>query len=240
MTRHRRAPTAVFVSFAGALALGACGGGGGGGGGGGVVGGGGGVGSASGTIAFFGGSSVVAEAEPNDSLGQAHAIGSLVPGRRVTVLGGVDATDDADPFDGFRVRTPQRVKVTATVVYAPLGGSAVELEVYDPTALQVVESFPLAGSPTTATFFAQRACDLVVPASAGGAHYQVALDAVSAPSPILEREPNGSFGDDQSLGEVVVGDVVTTTGAVDAATDAVDAFLVSCPVTESLSLSLAI
>jgi subtilisin family serine protease len=229
-----------FAAVATALLLGACGGGGGGGGGGGLGGGGAGgpTGSAAGTVAFFGGLGVALEAEPNDTLGQVHPVGSVTAGRPLTILGHVDA-EGGDPFDGFRVRVPQRSALTATISYASAAGQQFALEVYDPTALQVVESVPVLGTPTSLVLPSKGVLDLVLHATTGATNYQIALSVTPVVAPIAEQEPNQSAGDELYLGEVVRGDVVAFQGFADAAGDALDAILVACPAAEKLDLSLA-
>lgn len=221
-----------------ALVLSGCGGGGGSGSGAGGNGGGGGpTGAAAGQILFDRGSlGALVEAEPNDSVGQAHVLGTLRAAQRITVAGSLGTGSDV--FDGFQVRAPQRVRITATLT---VGGASVndfDLSLYDPVSMQYLADFGTPTSPETGTFVEKGVFDLVVRRVLGAGPYLLTISADAAPSPVVEAEPNGSPTSAQPLGEVVPGDVVVVSGTAAAPADAVDAVLVGCPSAARLRFTL--
>ena len=231
----RRLPS-LFVL----VLLTACGGGGGGGDGGihrtpGFLP----TGSLSGTIQFTTGlAAVVLEAEPNDALGEAQVVGDLPIGGRVTILGRLAEPGDADLLDGFRLRVPQRARITATLVVENPAVNDFDLALYDPVALQFVETWPSSDAAHQSRFHAKGVVDLVVSAVAGEGAYELVVSADAPATAVGEREPNDAPGEAQYLGEVVSGDRITIEGAADPSSDPVDALLVVCP--EALTLQVAV
>src|SRR5439155_7451260 len=178
---------------------------GGGGGGGGSP-----TGAASGRIIFDRGTfGAIVEAEPNDTVGQAHAVGFIRNGQRLRIAGHAAAGAGQDNFDGFQVRALQRVRVTATLTPAQPAASDFDLSLYDPISMQYLKDFAGPASTKTGVFEAKGVFDLVVRAVSGAGSYVLDLVADVPASPLLEAEPNGLPAEAQVLGEVVVGDAVS-------------------------------
>lgn len=171
----------------------------------------------------------VLEAEPNDSPDTAHRLGELGPGDVIVVHGHTTAVDDSDPFDGFEVYAPERLKITATLEFPDETGNDFDMSVFDIVSMQFVDTFLAVTAPEVGVFHAKGSFDLVVNAYAGEGDYVLTIRAEAASSPIAEREPNGAGPLAQYLGEIVEGEVVTLTGTADEVTDTRDGFLVSCP-----------
>lgn len=198
------------------LALPGCGGGGEGGGGG--------SGSTlSGRLSFPAAASLSrrTEVERNDSIDTATELGTLVAGDRLSVEGSTSALDGSDPFDGYTVTLPSRVRVRATVTALDASRLDPDLHVYDPTALQVVGSFTSDGPIETATFVAKGSTQLVVRAASGEGRYRLELLAESLGGPLAALEA----GRPTLCGDVLPGDAV----AGSAAPGATGAFVVACP-----------
>ena len=198
-----------LLAFALLVLLTACGGGGGGG----DDGGGGGVGirptgSLSGRITFSTGIVPIRlEAEPNDVLGEAQVVGDLPLGGRLTILGRLGGADD--PLDAFRIRVPQRARITATLTAENPAANDFDLALYDPLALQFVESWSTTSAVEEARYHAKGILDLVLSPVTGEAPYELVVRADPILPPIAEPEPNDGPGEAQYLGEILVGDQVT-------------------------------
>lgn len=193
-----------------------------------------------GTVAFNpgpGAQTEVLEAEPNDAVDQAHYLGTLAAGQTIVVRGHTTVAG-SDPFDGFRVLAPQRVRVTATLAFPAGGGNDFDMGVFELVSFQFVEVFLATTSPEVGTFHAKGLCDIVIEAFAGSGDYVLTLLAEAPASPILERSPNGSFADGQFLGDASVGDVIHVRGSADASTDPNEVVYVTCPAACRLSASL--
>jgi serine protease len=213
-----------------ALALAACGGGGGGGGDGGA--------QLAGALSVLDPTLVVVEAEPNDTLAQAHQLGPLSAGAVLAVVGHT-TTDPSDPLDGFALSAPERVQITLSLDFDPAGGNDFDVFVFDPVAMQFVEPFATASAPETGVFHAKGPFYLVVQAFSGEGAYTLRIRADVPADPIAEREPNDVHGEAQYLGEMVPGDGLVLAGTGDAVADAHDRLLVVCPEAVDLDLSLA-
>lgn len=181
----------------------------------------------------------ILEAEPNDSPETAHRLGALRPGETLVVHGHTTALDDSDPFDGFQIEAPERVRVTATLVFPDGGGNDFDMGVFDLVSMRFVETFLAVTAPEVGTFHAKGSFDVVVTAYAGEGDYVLTIAADPIAGAIPEREPNDAGTLAQYLGEVADGDVVTVTGSADEGLDARDGVLVSCPVSCEVSSSLA-
>jgi hypothetical protein len=92
------------------------------------------------------------ETETNDTIDTATDLGTLAAGDRLTIDGSTSALSELDPFDGFTVTLPSRVRVRATVAAVDGLGLDPDLHVYDPTGLQVFASSTADGAIETTTF----------------------------------------------------------------------------------------
>jgi subtilisin family serine protease len=234
MSARRIGLGSLFVATA-FLWAGGCGGGGGGGG---VPPGGGGLpsggnGSLAGVLTLTTSNrSAAAEAEPNDSLGQPHDLGQFLVGQRVTIFGSIDRA--ADPFDGFRMRCPQRAVVTATLTFDDAVPNDLDLLVYDPTSLQIVESFPMPATGAQGPFVARATFDVVVAAIAGATEYRLDVAFAVAPTGLTEREPNDLPAEGQYTGVVFPGETLALVGVADPSVDVTDVWLVPFPLAASV------
>lgn len=185
-----------------------------------------------------GGDRVVLETEPNDSRDTAHDLGLLRPGDRVTVYGHTSAEAGVDPFDGFRILAPLRVRVTATLEFSSAGGNDFDLLVYDGVSSQFVEWFVAETAPEVGVFHAKGAFDVVVTAWTGAGDYSLTLSAAAAPDPILEQEPNDPADAAQWLGEGLVGDEVRARGVAHALDDPTEVVALTLPQACRVRMSL--
>ena len=224
-----RSAVRLAVAAGVALAFSACGGGGGGGGGGAQL---------AGALSVLDPTQVVVEAEPNDTLAQAHQLGPLAAGASLAVIGHT-TTDPSDPLDGFGLSAPERVQITLSLDFDPAGGNDFDVFVFDPVAMQFVEPFATAAAPETGVFHAKGPFLLVVQAFTGEGAYTLRIRADVPADPIAEREPNDVHGEAQYLGEMLPGDALVLAGAADSDADPFDRVLIVCPQSVDLDLSLS-
>ena len=167
--------------------LSACSGGGGGDG----------TGSISGRVDFVAQSAIAFDdSAPDDSVDQPHALGSIEPGARVVVRGEV-GPDDA--LDAFAFDAPQRVSVTATLVYDADPSRELQLGVFDPVAMRVVargeRGVDSTGRPRDrARVTARGAFDVVVRAARGAGAYSLSLRASRATDRVSQPGWIGDLG----------------------------------------------
>jgi subtilisin family serine protease len=180
----------------------------------------------------------ILEAEPNDTVDQAHFLGALRAGDTITVLGRTTALNDSDLFDGFALVAPERIRITATLEFDGSGGNDFDMFVYDPVGMQFVEAFTSETAPEIGSFHAKGAFDLVLQAFTGSGDYALTL-AAEAASEVNEREPNGDFGNAQYLGELTLGDTVTVFGNANAVIDPLDGVVIAFPAAVNLQANLA-
>ena len=237
-TSNPRAPWAVGLALT--LLLAACGGGGGGG----ETDPGTGTppvlptGSIAGRIEVLSGvPGVVFETEPNDAFDEADFAAHLPVGGRLTLFGEVDEPG-GDVRDGFRLRARPRLRILANLKVQDPTANDVTLQVVDPVALRVVESFGAAEAAAGVTFHAQGDFDLVVEAHGGAGAYELALAADPPFSPLREREPNDDASHAAYLGQVLEGETLTLEGSLDAAADPADGFLLLVPASSRLACRL--
>jgi serine protease len=181
----------------------------------------------------------VLEAEPNDTFDQSHFLGQLVAGETVTVLGRTTAIGEADPFDGFVINAPERVRITATLVFGDPVTNDFDMFVYDPTGAQIVALFEATTVPEVGTFHAKGTFDLVIQAFAGQGDYTLTISAEAPADPIPEREPNDTSDASQYIGELIAGDTERMAGELGVSADRIDRLLVACPEAVRLSASVA-
>ncbi|MEO6708039.1 MAG: hypothetical protein ABI054_07790, partial [Planctomycetota bacterium] len=228
MLEFKRNLSASILSATLLLSFAACSGGGGGGGSNNTA-------SIAGTIGFPSTGGPILEAEPNDTVEQAHFLGTLVAGQTIIVAGQVSG---ADPIDGFKVTAPSRVAISATLVFDDTGGNQFDIGIFDATAGDFVESFLGNTSPAAGTFHAQGTFFPVVAQFAGSGSYTLTLVASAPADPIAEREPNDLHGAAQYLGTLDGGQQINLTGSADSATDANDRFLIVVPEDIDLAANL--
>ncbi|MFM8980473.1 MAG: S8 family serine peptidase, partial [Planctomycetia bacterium] len=203
----------------------------------------------SGTLTFAAaqGSGAVLEAEPNDSVDTAHDLGQLAAGSTLVVRGHT-TTDAGDPFDGFRLQAPGRVRVTATMDFDDSAGNDFDMFVYEPASMQAVEDYYASTAPEVGVFHAKGVFYLVVYAYAGSGDYVLTVTAEAPAAPIAEREPNGTWSSysggvvtqAQWLGEAVPGDSLQLAGSASSSTDAREALYLSLPSAARVALSLSV
>ena len=177
----------------------------------------------------------VAEAEPNDTLGQPDDLGAVLVGQRVILFGRVDAS--TDPLDGFRLRCPQRAVVAATLNFSNAAANDLALMVYDPTSLQPVEVFAVPTIVSQASFFCRGTFDLVVTALTGATDYRLDLVFQVAPTGLTEREPNDTPAQGQYTGVVYAGETLSLFGAAQGS-DTSDVWLTPFPLAVTLDVEL--
>ncbi|MEM9380206.1 MAG: S8 family serine peptidase [Planctomycetota bacterium] len=239
MRRSSLLPSAPLLALVLALGfpLGACGGGGGGGGGSAPPGGGGGqpAGAVQGTLSVLLPDATVLEAEPNDSVEQAHALGEFRSGAELRVLGNVTEAG-ADQVDGFQLVAPDRVRVDVRLT-ATAPGADLDLLVFDPVSLQPVERFLTDGAvPEVGSFVASGSFFLAVDSFSGDSDYELEISVQSLTGPIDEREPNDRAQDGVYLGTLLPGQQVSVTGDGLSGTDFV---LFAVPEATPVALSCA-
>ncbi|HTF91064.1 MAG TPA: S8 family serine peptidase [Planctomycetota bacterium] len=199
------------------LSLAACSGGGGGGGSNNSA-------SIAGTIGFPATGGPILEAEPNDTVEQAHSLGTLVAGQTIVVAGQVSGVD---AVDGFKVTAPSRVTITATLSFD--AADDFDIGIFDAIAGDFVEAFATTSVPEVGTFHAQGTFFPVVAQFAGSGSYTLTLVASAPADPIVEREPNDLHGQAQYLGTIDGGQQINLSGNADSVTDANDRFLIAVP-----------
>ncbi len=206
----------LLLACAGQLT--SCGGGGGGSA----------TGAISGTMSVIGTGGSVLEAEPNNQLGQAHALGDLNPGTSLSVLGNLSNTSDS--IDIFRVNAPSRSTVQFTLTALnPSAPVNFDLGLADSVSLQFIELFDsVTPNVESGSFLAQGSFILVLGALAGESDYQLSLTVTAAPSPIPEVEPNNDSGQAHFLGGLALGEGLVVSGTA-GPTDTSDRFLLAVP-----------
>jgi subtilisin family serine protease len=176
------------------------------------------------------------EEEPNDTVGAPHDLGQVLVGQAITVFGNVDASD---PNDGFRLRCPQRAVVTAKITFSDMPANDLDLLVYDPTSLQIVERFPLPASPAQVTFVARATFDVVVAALAGATAYQLDVSLNQVPTALTEHEPNNLPGEGEYAGVLLPGERLTLLGSASPTNDPTDEWLVPFPLAATLQFDFS-
>ena len=154
----------------------------------------------------------VLEAEPNDTIAQAHVLGDLAPGQTSAVLGSI--TDDgSDPFDGFRLTATERLSVELQLLTETM---TADLDVYviDPVSLQFVERFETNSASEFGTFIVDGPFFVAVTSFMGESTYELRLTATAAQEPIAEIEPNDVSGAAMYLGTLGGGETVELSGSI--------------------------
>ncbi len=196
------------------------------------------TGSISGRVSFLSGiPSVAFEQEPNDAFDEAPFVAQLPVGGRLTLLGEIDA-DAGDARDGYRLRARPRLRIHAVLKVQDPEANDVWLEVVDPVAMQVVESYAAAQAAGGVTFHANGDFDLVVHARAGHGAYELALAADAPFAPLREQESNDDAPSATYLGQVDAGERVVVEGAADASTDPQDGVLLLAPTAMRVNFEL--
>jgi len=177
----------------------------------------------------------VLEAEPNDTIAQAHVLGDLAPGETRAVLGSI--TDvGSDPFDGFRINATERSSVELQLLTESV---TADLDVYiiDPVSLQYVERFETMSGSEFGTFIVDGSFFVAVTSFSGASTYELRLTATAAPDPIAELEPNDVAGDAMYLGTLIAGESMGLIGSIGGA-DVSDRFIVAVPAAIDFQFSL--
>lgn len=206
-----------------ALLLGAgCGGGGSGGGGGG--------GPApgtnlAGTLSVFLPDPTTQEAEPNDTISQAHFLGDIGPGDQLSVVGTIMETG-ADTIDVFEFRAPSRLLIDLELQGI---STQADLDVFviDPVGLQPVQRYITMSSSESGTFAAQGTFFVLVDAFSQDSDYELRLAGRALLGAIAESEPNDQARDGDYLGTLEPGDEIDVAGAGVSASS--DFFLFAAP-----------
>ena len=191
----------------------------------------------SGTVSAFAESNSFFEAEPNDSVDQAHFLGEFDAGRGVTVFG--SATAGTDEFDAFLLQANERLQFDVSLDFSDPATNDLDLYVYDLLAGQFVEGFISTSSPEVGSFTASGSFLMVVNAFMGDDSYTLQIDASALADPLPEREPNDENLEAQYVGEILAADALTMSGSSDAATDVSDRILAAIPEQVDLNFSLA-
>ena len=174
------------------------------------------------------------EAEPNDTLAQAHQLGDLRPGGQTSVVGSISAAG-SDQLDIFEFQAPERV--TIDVALADIAGGSGDLDVfiYDPVSLQIVQQAASLSTSETTSFVARGTFFVVVDVTGADADYELSLSGRAA-SGFQEFEPNDTLAQANYLGTLALGEVVTV--QADGADPGSDVYLFSIPVGLTLSFRL--
>ena len=191
-----------------------------------------------GAVDLPGGTTTFLEAEPNDTVDQAHSIGPISAGDSLTILGHT-STLGADPFDAFRFTATERVEITATLDFDSPVANDFDMRVYDLVGMQFVESYAATSVPEVGVFHANGAFMIVIEAFSGEDTYSLHLDVVAAGNSIGEDEPNDPSGSAQYLGELNAGETIVLSGSANSGGNASDLILVACPASTSITASLA-
>lgn len=130
--------------------------------------------------------SMIVEAEPNDTVDQPQPIGEVPIGSALILKGTVGV--EGDEYDAFSFTAANRATVTVSLRFDAAPEREIQLGVYDPVAMQLVERV----HPSRSTFEARGAFDLVVRAARGSGAYRLTLRAETAPA---EIERAGWIGD---------------------------------------------
>lgn len=180
-------------------------------------------------------STSVLEAEPNDTIAQAHVLGDLAPGETRAVLGSI--TDaGSDPFDGFRLTATQRSSIALDLV-TESGTADLDVYIIDPVSLQFVERFETNMASESGTFIVDGPFYVAVTSFSGASTYELRLTATATQGAIAELEPNDVAGDAMYLGTLGGGEVVELSGSIGGG-DASDRFLVAVPAAGPFQFSL--
>lgn len=177
---------------------------------------------------------VASDLEPNGTFGQPQDVGSSLVGQRLTIFGGVTAGTDA--YDGYRLRCPQRVLVQATLSFSDPIANDLALLLFDPTSLQIVETFPVPAAVSTVSFVGRATFDLVVAAIAGASTYQLDLAFGEIPAGLTEREGNDTPAAGQYTGSLYAGESLSLFGSLAAGVDLTDVWLAPFPLAATLEV----
>ena len=193
------------------------------------------TGSVGGRIQFVRGeSSTVAEAEPNDTAGDAQRLPDGFPGQEKILFGVID-TAAGDTADAYRMRVPVRAAVRLSLLHKT--GDDFTLALFDPLTMQFLRTAP--GPMAELRFVGLGLFDIVVTSTTGG-RYDMRLSVEPLPSPLREIEPNDDNQSGNVFGEVRVGDALTIVGEATQTGDPVDTLLFSCPQAEVIGATLDI
>ncbi len=169
--------------------------------------------------------STVLEAEPNDTIEQAHVLGELRAGESRIVLGTI-TENGADQVDGFQIIAPERVLIDVTLTGITTS-SDLDLYIFDPVSLQAVESFTTNSASESGTFAVQGTFFLVVDAFSGDSDYELRIEARAITAPIAEEEPNDNVPAGEYLGTLLPGQEIFVSG--DGVGGSSDFFLFAVP-----------
>ncbi|MEZ5976587.1 MAG: hypothetical protein R3E96_17585, partial [Planctomycetota bacterium] len=218
---------ARLAASASLLAFTACGGGGGGSSSG--------TAAVSGTLTVLQTTDVTVEAEPNDSAGNAHTLGTIGFGESRTVLGSI--TDSgSDPFDGFHVVFPQRTNVDVALTAAN-GASDLDFFLVDPVSLQFVDGRNTSAASEAGSFLLEGAVYVVVQSAAGTSDYELTISGSGLVGNWAEREPNDGSLQGEYLGSFVPGTSVQLVGTASAQSDE-EWFTLAVPAAVNLNFAL--
>lgn len=181
-----------------------------GGGGGGAPGGGGSLpSSASGTILFLDDADSVVEAEPNDTVDQAHVLGDLSAGSSITVVGHTTEAVGVDTFDAFAFEAIELVDVAVTMSFDASTGNDFDILVYDPISMTFVGQFNSADEPEVGFLTVLGPFQLLVYSFDGEGSYSLQVDATAPATGVRARDD----GSPQFLGALDVERSIALSGS---------------------------
>lgn len=152
----------------------------------------------------------IPEAEPNDNLGSAQALGDLTVGATFSVVGNVSTS--TDPNDVFEVRVPARLGVNVSVTGIE-GGSSVQVLVLDPASLEPVQVYGPGSDGLEGSFVADGNVLLSVSAFSGSTGYTLRIEGASVGAGITETEPNNTAPEGNYLGTLQPAKTLSFSGA---------------------------
>lgn len=174
------------------------------------------------------------EAEPNDTLAQAHQLGDIRPGRDASVLGSISAAGN-DQLDIFEFQAPERVTVDLALADVAGGAGDLDVFIYDPVSLQIVQQAASLSPSEATSFVAKGTFFVVVDVTGADASYELSLTGRPAAG-FQEFEPNDTLAEANYLGTLALGEVVTV--QADGADPGSDIYLFSIPAGQTLSFRL--
>jgi len=192
-------------------------------------------GSIRGNLVVLAENSSTLEAEPNDTIAQAHVLGDLMPGGTRNVLGSI--TDDgSDDFDGFRITATERVTIDLQLLAESMSAD-LDVFIFEPVSMQVVKRFETNNASEMGSFVLDGTFFVVVSAFVGSSTYELRLTATAAPAVLAEVEPNDIGGQAMYLGVLEDAEALAIDGEL-IAMDVADRFLVALPAAGPFSFNL--
>ncbi len=191
--------------------------------------------SVGGTLAVLQGETATLEAEPNDSASTSHRLGTLRLGESRRILGSI--TDSgSDELDGFQVVVSPRANLQITLTAT---NQSADLDVYlvDPVSLLFVGELTTSSANESGSFVVQGPVFVVIDSATGTSDYELMLEALTPPNPVMEIEPNNTALAGQYFGGINSGTSLNVTGDL-ASGDTAEYLLLSFATGATLNLNL--